>query len=63
MMNTKIIPPKVSYSIREACQATSLSRSSIYVHLKAGRLRSVQVGGRRIIPADALQALISGQSN
>jgi len=51
---------KLGYSIKEACQATSLSRSSIYNHIAAKRLTVVRVGGRTIIPAEALHALLSG---
>lgn len=54
--------PKLSYSIREACQATSLGRTSIFAHIAAGRLRVVRIGGRTIIPAEALHALISGDA-
>lgn len=54
-------PPKVGYSIREACRATSLGRTTLYAHIAAGRLRATRVGGRTIIPAEALHALISGQ--
>lgn len=53
-------PPKIAYSIREACLATSLGRTTIFSHIAAGRLRVTRVGGRTIIPADALHALISG---
>lgn len=52
---------KIGYSIREACEASSLGRSTIYSHISAGRLRATLVGGRRIIPADALHALIAGE--
>lgn len=55
-------PPKVGYSIREACQASSLSKSTLYNHIAAGRLRAVRVGGRTIIPAAALQALVEGRA-
>jgi excisionase family DNA binding protein len=54
-------PEKLAYSIREACVASSLSRSSIYAHISAGRLRAVRIGGRVVIPAEALHALISGE--
>lgn len=53
-------PPKIGFSIREACQATSLGRTTIYGHIAAGRLRAVRVGGRTIIPADALDELLRG---
>ena len=53
-------PEKIAYSIWEACQATSLGRSTLYNHIASGRLRATRVAGRTIIPADALMALISG---
>ena len=60
MQSVKHDPPKIAFSIREACQATSLGRTTIYNHIAAGRLRAIRVGGRRVIPADALHALIAG---
>lgn len=54
------VTPKLGYSIREACQASSLGRTTIYNHIAAGRLRVTRVGGRTIIPAEALRALIAG---
>lgn len=61
MQPVKNNTPKVGYSIREACQASSLSKSSVYNHIAAGRLRAVRVGGRTIIPAASLHALIDGE--
>lgn len=61
MQSIKHDPPKIGYSIREACHASSLGRTTIYNHIAAGRLRSVRVGGRTIIPAEALQSLINGE--
>jgi excisionase family DNA binding protein len=54
-------PAKLGYSIREACLASSLGRTTIYSHIAAGRLRVTRVGGRTIIPAEALLALVNGQ--
>lgn len=61
MQHIKHDPPKIGYSIREACRASSLGRTTIYSHISTGRLRAVRVGGRTIIPAEALHALISGE--
>lgn len=44
--------PKLAYSIREFCQATSIARSTVYAHIAAGRLRATRIGGRTIITAD-----------
>jgi len=62
MQSIKYDPPKIGYSIREACQATSLGRSTLYAHISAKRLRVVRVGGRTIIPAESLHALIAGDA-
>jgi excisionase family DNA binding protein len=61
MQSVQRDPPKIAYSIREACQASSLGRTTIYNHISAGRLRAVRVGGRTIIPAEALHALVAGE--
>lgn len=59
---SRIDPPKLAYSIREACRASSLGRSTLYAHISAGRLRAVRIGGRTIIPAESLHALIAGEA-
>lgn len=59
-MSTKFNPPKLGYSVREACLASSLGRTTIYKHIESGRLRATRVGGRRIVSADSLHSLISG---
>jgi excisionase family DNA binding protein len=61
MNNTEFPPPKLGYSIREACQASSLGRTTLYNHIAAGRLRVARVGGRTIVPAENLQAFIAGE--
>lgn len=62
MRFTRHNAPKLGYSIREACQASSLGRTTLYKHISAGRLRAVRVGRRTIIPAEALHALIAGEA-
>lgn len=53
---------KLAYSIKEACKATSLSRTTIYAHIAAGRLSVVRIGGRTIIPVESLNALIGREA-
>ena len=62
-MSEPISNTKLAYSIKEACAATSLGRTSIYAHIAAGRLRAVRVLGRTLIPADSLEALIAGEAS
>ena len=54
--------PKLAYSIREACAASSLSRTTIYLNISKGRLKAVRIGGRTVIPAESLNALIAGDA-
>jgi excisionase family DNA binding protein len=51
---------KLAYSIKEACEATSLSRTTIYSHIAARRLHVVPIGGRTIIPAESLRSFLTG---
>lgn len=53
---------KVSYSIPEAVEASSLSRSTIFDLIKSGELASTKVRGRRLIPAAALHQLVAVSS-
>jgi excisionase family DNA binding protein len=54
-------PPKIAYSIKEACRASSLGRTTLYAHISANRLRAIRIGGRTVIPAESLHALLAGK--
>jgi excisionase family DNA binding protein len=41
-------------SIKDIVVRTGLSRSTVYEEMSSGRLRSVKVGRRRLIPESAL---------
>lgn len=53
---------RLGYSIREACEVSSLGRTTLYSHISSGRLKVTRVGGRTIVQAKALHALISGEA-
>ncbi|HZZ23635.1 MAG TPA: helix-turn-helix domain-containing protein [Roseiarcus sp.] len=48
---------------KEAAKAYGVSRTLIYEWMKTGRLKSVRLGGARLITVEALEALIAGASN
>jgi excisionase family DNA binding protein len=50
----------LAYRINDAVKVAGLSRSSLYALIGEGKLRSVRVAGRRLIPADALRDLLRG---
>ncbi len=48
---------RIALRIRDASIVSGLSRSTLYELLKAGKLRAVKIGGRRLILRDSLEAL------
>jgi excisionase family DNA binding protein len=51
--------PDRLYGIPEAAAALGVGRSAIYDELAAGRLHSVKVGRRRLIPSGAVRDYIA----
>ena len=47
---------------KHAAETYDVSRTLIYEWMKCGRLASVKLGGARLIPVDALEALLAGAS-
>jgi excisionase family DNA binding protein len=52
------IPRLLSISL--ACQILGLSRTSLYELISSGRVRSVTVGRRRLVPCEAIDEFIAG---
>lgn len=49
----------LSYTIRDFAAVTGISRSSIYELIKDGKLETVLVAGRRLVPRRAAEKLIN----
>jgi excisionase family DNA binding protein len=47
-----------TYRVDEAARISGLSRSTLFLHIKTGKVGSVKVGGRRLIPATALRRFL-----
>jgi excisionase family DNA binding protein len=47
-----------AYSVRESARITNLSYATIYRLIGKKKLRTVKIGGRRLVPATALDALL-----
>ena len=51
---------RIALRIRDASIVSGLSRSTLYELLKAGKIRAVKIGGRRLILRESLEALLLG---
>jgi excisionase family DNA binding protein len=45
-------------TLYDFCDFYSIGRSTAYSMIKTGKLPSIRVGGRRLIPVDAAEALL-----
>jgi excisionase family DNA binding protein len=52
----------LSYRVNDAAAVLGLSRSSVYALIAEKKLASVILAGRRLIPAEALRALLNGEA-
>lgn len=50
---------KLMYRVPEAVELTSIGRSRLYELMASGELESVKLGNARLIPHDALLALVA----
>ena len=46
---------KLAYTTREACEALRIGRTKLYELFASGDLRAVALGGKTLIPRDALE--------
>jgi excisionase family DNA binding protein len=51
--------PRRLYTIYDACDSLSISRTELYRLLAAGKIEAVKIGRRRLIPAVALDAYVA----
>jgi excisionase family DNA binding protein len=58
--DSKLDGKKLAYSVEEACQALGIGRALTYELIMSGRLHSIKVGARRLIPASALAEFLGG---
>jgi len=48
-------------SIEQAARALGVGRTALYSEIGAGRIRSVKVGRRRLVPSSAIREVASGR--
>ena len=61
-MNAKLSPAipleRLAVSVEEAADALGVGRSTLFELIRDGRLGSIKVGKRRLVPTDELKAFL-----
>tara|TARA_R100001086_G_C11845803_1_gene260187 strand:+ start:2432 stop:2608 length:177 start_codon:yes stop_codon:yes gene_type:complete len=52
---------KLLFSIPEAANALSVGRTSIYSLINGGKLQTIKIGRRTLVPAKSLETMIAEQ--
>jgi excisionase family DNA binding protein len=55
------LEPDRLMSIEQAARALGIGRTALYSEIGAGRIRSVKVGRRRLVPSSAISEVASGR--
>jgi excisionase family DNA binding protein len=59
MSNKMSSPERKALSVVEAGRAVGISRATIYRLIDQGRLASVKIGSRRLVPVGEIDALLA----
>jgi excisionase family DNA binding protein len=49
-----------AYSIREAASMCGVSRATLYRLLRQGKITTIKIGSRRLVPEASIDALLAG---
>lgn len=52
-----------AYTAAEACEKMRISRTTLYAWMKSGAIRTVRVGGRRLVPASELHDILNSNAH
>jgi excisionase family DNA binding protein len=58
--NPLLVEKPLAYQINQFCRLIGIGRSHFYELVKDGKIRTVMLGGRRVVPASEGDRLLSG---
>ena len=50
--------PPLAYRVSDFCAQLGVGKTAFYARLKDGRIRTITIGGRRLVPADEVARLL-----
>ncbi len=60
MSKNLLVPERRALSILETASTCGLSRATLYRLLKDGKLTTIKIGARRLVPVASVDALLNG---
>jgi excisionase family DNA binding protein len=48
----------LAYRVAQFCKLIGLGKTAFYERVKDGRIRTIRIGGRRLVPAEEAQRLV-----
>lgn len=57
-LNIRGPPGRLAWRVAEFCTAIGISRSHFYAELKKGNIRTIRIGGRRLVPDSERERLL-----
>jgi excisionase family DNA binding protein len=57
-MSKSEISEPLTYRVAQFCKLIGLGKTAFYERVRDGRIRTIRIGGRRLVPADEAQRLI-----
>jgi excisionase family DNA binding protein len=58
MQPTHEIAKPLAYRVSLFCKLIGLGKTAFYERVKDGRIRTIRIGGRRLVPAEEAQRLV-----
>ncbi len=52
----------LAVTVRQACEAIGVGRSALYELIKAGRVKTIKIGRRRLLIYASLEALVEAEA-
>lgn len=62
MKTDERIQTKRAFRVKEVPPTYGIGRTKVYELINAGKLKTIKIGGRRLILADSLEALLRGDA-
>ena len=58
MTDTNHTPTRRTADVKDVAQVLGLSKNSVYAHMRAGHIPFVQLGARKLVRVDVLDAIL-----